>query len=617
MEEAYLRMEESNRRIQAQYSTLLRQYDDLSRRLPGAAAANEATGPPRGRTVGRETSDAGSRNILQRTEVVVDPSNLREVAAEAANLVPETTEAQQASGAEGRIRRSLPGASQPLAPPPNTPGAFGGNPPSAGSGTQPAEGAEGLLGRQSDGSRTGSQPASNMSRMDRIGAGAEGTDGRVSPEQQPTGAEGRIRREFQEIVGADQRPTAHRARVDFAEGLEFTSDDDEFKVQIHNLTQAEFRGFPTSNQGVLQSQFYIPRERWYFTGDLTRNVGFYTVINRGYGLLDILDAFISLRVDERLRLRVGRMKTPYLYEYFQIAEGDSISPERSIYAANLSLNRQIGAMLLGDLFEDRVSYAIGVYNGPRNSFGDIDSSKDVIGYIGFRPFLKSERFKALNYFNIGGSFDAGYENNIPPQPTYFETANDQTSGNGATGVSPTFLHLNNNVTEDGSRVQWAAHLVWFYKSFTLLTEYGGARAGYGFVNGRTSTPINIDGYTVEASYFLTGEQLTRRVNVVKPRRDFNFNFLKGGPFSPGAVEVHARFCAMDFGRNIFTGGFADPDLWTNHVWATDVGLNWYPTFYTRVFLDWQHAGFGNLVSVAPGKFSPTTDLFWLRFQVFF
>jgi phosphate-selective porin OprO/OprP len=64
--------------------------------------------------------------------------------------------------------------------------------------------------------------------------------------------------------------------------------------------------------------------------------------------------------------------------------------------------------------------------------------------------------------------------------------------------------------------------------------------------------------------------------MVQPRQDFNFNFLKAGEkFTPGAVEVFGRYSTMDLGRNIFTGGFADPNLWTNHVWATEVGLNWY------------------------------------------
>ena len=64
------------------------------------------------------------------------------------------------------------------------------------------------------------------------------------------------------------------------------------------------------------------------------------MINRGYGPLDILDAFVSYRIDERFRIRAGRMKTPYLYEYYSIAEGDLIAPERSLYAGNMAANRR-------------------------------------------------------------------------------------------------------------------------------------------------------------------------------------------------------------------------------------------------------------------------------------
>jgi phosphate-selective porin OprO/OprP len=151
-----------------------------------------------------------------------------------------------------------------------------------------------------------------------------------------------------------------------------------------------------------------------------------------------------------------------------------------------------------------------------------------------------------------------------------------------------------------------------------MAEYGGGRAGYGFLNQKISTPINYSGWFVQASYFLTGEELTRRVSVAQPRRDFNFAWLKHkGEFAPGAVEVHARYATMDLGKNIFSGGFADPNLWTNHVWATDIGVNWYLNFYLKVALDWQHAGFGNPVVLSTYKFGTSTDLLWLRFQLFF
>ena len=406
------------------------------------------------------------------------------------------------------------------------------------------------------------------------------------------------------------------AKVEFAEGLELSSADDEFKLTFHNLTQAEYRAFPLSQEGLLHSQFFIPRQRWYFTGRVTRNVEFYTVINRGYGSLDLLDAFISYRIDERLRFRVGRMKTPYLYEYYSIAEGDLIAPERSMYAGNLAGNRQDGAMALGELYEGRLGYAVGIFNGPRRSFQDYNGAKDTIGYLNSRPFLKSENLKILNYLNIGGSFDVGYENN-PTQPPILTTANDETSASNnptVESLSPTFLAFNNNVVEHGKRNAWAAHLVWFYKSLMVLAEYGGGVAGYSTTNGNYSTYLPYYGYNVSASYFLTGEEITRRVNVVKPRRDFNFG---KGKWAPGAVEVFGRFATLNMSNQVFKAGFADPNLWSNSAWTTDIGLNWYLNFYTRVFLDWQHAEFGNPVVVSANKFGPTRDLFWIRFQVFF
>jgi phosphate-selective porin OprO/OprP len=454
------------------------------------------------------------------------------------------------------------------------------------------------------------------SRFDRAGIGAEGTGGRTSPTQQPSPA---TAGKDEWVYKPDVGPPTHSAKVRFGEGLEFLSDDDEFTLQFHNLTQVDYRGFPRYDEGYLQSQFLIPRERWYFTGNLTKNVGFYTVINRGYGSLDLLDAFISFRpFDERLRFRAGRMKTPYLYEFFNIAEGDLIAPERSIFASNMSLNRQIGAMALGEIVDERVSYAVGVYNGARNSFLITNRAGDLIGNVTARPWLKSELFPALRYFNIGGSFEAGHATLNPPSPIDFQIANDETANGNALSVSPTFLRLNNNVEENAQRCQWGAHILWFYKSFFFMTEYGAGRAGYGFVNQNVSIPVDFSGYFVQASYFVTGEEITRRVSVLQPRRDFNFKWLMHqGPFAPGAIELQARYSTMELSKNIFTAGFADPNLWTNHVWATDLGLNWYLSFYLKIQLDWQHAGFGNPVSMGPAKFSSTADIYWLRFQLFF
>ena len=554
-------MEEANERIQKQYDALLKKYDDLSHRVES------------GSRVRPRNSAASTTRMASRVGAVEYQE-------------PPSQEARGGQGAQGTGGRTNPerfnegglGAEGMERPPFTAPGGLPAPAPTGG----------GLEGAQA-----------GLSRRVELGFGAQGTAGRVYPPESAIEGEERVPRRI--------------AKVEFAEGLELSSPDDEFKLTFHNLTQAEFRGFPTNQQGILQSQFFIPRQRWYFTGRVTRNIEYYTVINRGYGALDLLDAFVTYRIDERFRLRAGRMKTPYLYEYYSIAEGDLIAPERSLYADNMAANRQMGMMALGELLEGRLGYALGVFNGPRRSFQDFNSAKDVIGYFNTRPFLKSETYKVLNYLNVGGSWDVGYQNN-PTQPNALRTANDQTPNLAVVSLSPTWLTFNDNVVEQGERIQWAGHLIWYYKSLTLLAEYGGGVAGYAFNTSKTSSYIPYDGYMVQATYFLTGEHLTRRVNVVKPKSDFSWVKGKRGP---GAIEVHGRFSTLNFGKQVFTDGFADPNLWSNRAWATDIGLNWYLNFYTKVMLDWQHSDFYTPVIVGPDHFGVNRDLFWLRFQVFF
>lgn len=468
-----------------------------------------------------------------------------------------------------------------------------------------------------------------LSRRAARGVGAQGTDARTfEPETRYRGSEKVPRR---------------KALVEFAEGLEFSSADDEFKLQFHDLTQVELRAFPQQDTGFLHTSFFIPRQRWYFTGRVTKNIEYYTVINRGYGSLDVLDAFLTFRYDERLRLRVGRMKTPYLYEYYQIAEGDLIAPERSLFAGNLSSNREIGAMFLGELFKNRLGYAVGAFNGPRRSFEDTNNAKDVFLFVNSRPFLTPGDDKPgagppgrlrpnqaiggdqadgaasepgpLEYLNLGGSLNGGYQNN-PVEPVSFRTANDQTLSSAAGALSPAFLTWNNNVLEKGQRMLWGAHLAWYYRSLFVLAEYGGGFGGYALDNrAGTSTRVPFEGYTAQASYFLTGERITRRVNVVKPLKDFRIR--NGAITGPGAVEVYARYSYLDVGRNVFSAGFVDPNLWANRAETIDLGVNWYLNFYTKIYFDWQHAAFNQPVAVGVGRYSPTTDLFWLRFQLFF
>ena len=85
----------------------------------------------------------------------------------------------------------------------------------------------------------------------------------------------------------------------------------------------------------------------------------------------------------------------------------------------------------------------------------------------------------------------------------------------------------------------------------------------------------------------------------------------------GPSSWSARYNYLNIGEQVFTAGLADPNLWTNQLYTTDLGVNWYWTQYIKVYIGWQHAGFGNPVLFAPGRLQTTSDQFWLRFQIFF
>jgi phosphate-selective porin OprO/OprP len=437
----------------------------------------------------------------------------------------------------------------------------------------------------------------------------------------------------------DMRPERVPATVSFREGLEIAGPDDLFTLQFHNLSQLDYRQFSQTGD-ALHDNFVVPRQRWYFQGDVTPYAYFYTVINRGYGSLDVLDSWVDFspfpQYKEQFQLRVGRQKTPYTYEYIRISESDLIAPERSLFVGNFAGNRELGVTAHGYFFNRSLQYFAGVFNGPRRSFQDFNNDKDLFGFLNWQPFLHAG-VDWLKYLNIAGSLNGGDERN-PTQPIALVTANDQSpqSSSAVVNVSPTFLIFNPKAFENGARLQWAADVAYYYKSFTLLSNVEGGFQDYslqgsgtlpsvnaygGFASGAFVgvgsphvTRVPLAGWSCACTYFLTGEEISRRVYLLEPRRPFGYY---GGRWNPGAIEVYSRFADLQLGADVFSSGIADPKLWANRANTVDTGINWYWNHYVRLYFDWQHSMFNRPVFLSDTKSTRHNDLFWIRTQVFF
>ena len=149
-----------------------------------------------------------------------------------------------------------------------------------------------------------------------------------------------------------------------------------------------------------------------FSGRITRDFGYFLSMSNGFDTFSLLDVFLDINIDPRLVVRAGRMKTPFTYEFLVEPIQGLILPVRSLFFNNFGLNRDLGVMGYGRALNNRLDYAAGIYNGPRNGYVAPTDDKFFAGYMNFKPYVNNEG-SVLENFNIGGSVLVGDEDIVP------------------------------------------------------------------------------------------------------------------------------------------------------------------------------------------------------------
>ncbi|APW60658.1 OprO/OprP family phosphate-selective porin [Paludisphaera borealis] len=400
----------------------------------------------------------------------------------------------------------------------------------------------------------------------------------------------------------------------FGPGFQWQTEDEEFRLQVHYESQIEARIWAQSDQVPANGGIFLPRQRIFFNGNITKAIEYELAINRGFGAFNLLNAFVNLHFDDRFEVRIGRFFTPLPYDQYAISNYWLPTPERSLFTTNLSLNRQFGMMGWGYLFDKRLDYAAGVFNGSRNSFESLSNSADFVGYLNARPFQESESLKFARFWNIGSSVAYGYQNQAAVPQSFRIAGGSPNADVPGPGTTP-FLILNRDVVERGERLLGSVHSAYFYKGLSLIGEWQYGYGGYASANRPSPVRVPFSGFYLTGGYFLTGEHVDRRARL-KPLRPV-FPTSKGERRGVGAWEVVGRYSDLRLGEQIFTGGFADPSLWSNQADTTEIGLNWYLNEYLKVYMFWLHGEFGDPVQYRPGGLQKSADMFWMRFQLYF
>lgn len=408
------------------------------------------------------------------------------------------------------------------------------------------------------------------------------------------------------------KPKDAPTKSSFFEGFKWETQDGEYTLNFHNETQIETRTYTLNTDPVNQFGYDVPRMRMIFNGRLTRPIEYNVSINKGLGSLDLLDAYLNFNYDPRMQFRIGRYRVPFTYDWYALNNQFLPTPERSVFAINEGYNRNLGAMLHGELLDERVDYALAAVNGPRNSYVDTNADKDLLGYLNVRPFMQSECYDYLKHLNVGGSMTWGIQDQ-PAIPADFRTSANATESLGTVVEVPSFLELNNGVREQGIRRMWEFHWAYYYKQLSLLGAIDQGFNDYVVTSTNTTVRLPTRGWHIQFAYFLTGEEVERRT-FVEPLRPFD---LREGKRGPGAWEIQTRFDHFALGDQVFSGGLADPNLWTNQVNTIDSGVNWYLNKYMKIYFDWQHNIYNSPVQYRPGGLSTRNNLLWMRFQIYF
>ncbi len=360
-------------------------------------------------------------------------------------------------------------------------------------------------------------------------------------------------------------------------GFALVSADESTSLRLRGLLQVDSRWFFDKN--IDNDAFVIRRARLGLEGKFAGTTEYQLIGEFASSSATLLDANVTASYSPEFQLKLGRFKTPVGLEQLQGDSSTLFFAERSA-VSQLLPNRDIGAQLGGVLFDGRVTYAVGVFNGTvdgGNNATQLDSNdgKDFAGRVMLSPWIKDAEsvLKGLS-FGLGGSY--GLQ----------DASGALTSGYKSDGQQTIFAY-NSGTYANGKVSRLSPQLSYYNGSFGLFAEYAVSSADV--KRGNAVGNLRHHAWQLEGGYVLTGEKAA--YNGVVPANDFD---RAGGTW--GAVEIVGRLSAIRFADQAFVNGgstgFADPTKSARSADTLGIGVNWYLNRLYRFSVDFEYTRFG-------------------------
>jgi phosphate-selective porin OprO/OprP len=294
----------------------------------------------------------------------------------------------------------------------------------------------------------------------------------------------------------------------------------------------------------------------------------------------VFDAHADYKAYDELKFRVGKFKPPVSLERLQSAT-DMFFAERG-HPTNLAPNRELGAMIYGDLIADQLEYQFGVFNGGPdlgNTDSDDDDKKDLVARVFAHPFRNADTV-ALQGVGVGVAGSIGEREGFNGKSIL---------GTYKTPGQQDFFRYRGDVYADGTHWRLYPQAYWYLGNKGVLAEYAISHEDVTRAANGAKAGLDHQAWQVAASYVLTGEDVNFRGGI-KPENDVN---IKKGQW--GAWEIVGRTGATNIDNGTFAN-FADPTISASKATTYGAGLNWYINENLKLSTDYELTRFngGNI-----------------------
>jgi phosphate-selective porin OprO and OprP len=346
------------------------------------------------------------------------------------------------------------------------------------------------------------------------------------------------------------------------DGFSLKSADGDFQVRFRGYLQADGRFVGDEDTTSGPTLFTLRRVRPIFEATAFKIFDFRVMPDFGGGTTVLQDAYADLKFAPWFRVRAGKYKAPFGLERLESAT-ELAFVERGTPTL-IAPNRDLGVTAFGDVAKERISYALGVFNGVVDGGStdtDDHSGKDVVGRVFALPFKQAsaDSFKELG-FGIAGSIGTQRGNITTPNLPAYKSSAQQT-----------FFRYRSDGTADGTAFADGRHwrvgpqAYYYVNSVGFLTEY--YISSQRVRRGAVSDDVQATAWQVSAVYALSGEKESYRGIV--PRKVFDR--AKGGW---GGLELTARYGQLTVDDSALPL-FANPSVAAREARDSVVGLNWY------------------------------------------